>query len=266
VADEFIATSGGRLAYDQQGQGEAVVLLHAGIADRRMWDPQVAVLAERYRVVRHDFRSFGASPEGDQPIYHYRDLFGLLEALQIDCAALIGASLGAAVAVDFTLAHPARVSALVLVGPALGGYDLTPAFKRHGGGLRAAFASNDEAAIIEEHLRLWVDGIGRKPEQVNPTVRERMRELVGRTIDAQDGEPLDPPAIARLGEIRVPTLVVAGDEDLPESKETADILARGIPGARKVIIANAAHVPNMEQPDEFNRIVIDFLVSGLDKR
>lgn len=116
-------------------------------------------------------------------------------------------------------------------------------------------------------IRLWVDGIYRQPKQVDPDVRQRAAEMNRITVkngtwavaDAQPLNPLNPPAVERLAELKVPTLVIAGSLDHPEVLRAADLLANRIKGAKKNIFSDCAHVPNMEKPAEFNRTVIDFL-------
>jgi pimeloyl-ACP methyl ester carboxylesterase len=116
---------------------------------------------------------------------------------------------------------------------------------------------------IEIDLEMWLDGPRRAAAQVDPVVRARMREWVAATY-AVPGElgperHLEPPALARLGEVRATTLIVVGDLDMPEMLPAADRLSREIPNARKVVIPGAAHMVNLEYPEDFNRVVLDFL-------
>ncbi len=112
-------------------------------------------------------------------------------------------------------------------------------------------------------LRWWVDGGGRTSADVSSAVRERVREMD--LAQLQRGEPeletkqIEPPAIGRLGEIAVPTLVLVGTHDQPRIHETASLLTSGIAGARKVEMSGTAHLPNMEAPDRFNALLVDFL-------
>ena len=132
--------------------------------------------------------------------------------------------------------------------------------------LNEAFEKHDIARAVEISLELWTDGPGRLPEQAPPEVRERVREMTTRNWQRPDDEaqaetppvPLEPPAVGRLSEIRVPTLVILGELDAPNPLEQ---LAAEIPGANKVVMAETAHHPFMERPAEFNRIVLDFLGS-----
>jgi pimeloyl-ACP methyl ester carboxylesterase len=239
------------------------VLVHAGIADRRMWDPQVGAFAARHRVLRCDLRGFGESTKPPAEFAYHEDLRGLLEALAIPRAALLGLSLGSRVALDFALASPHLTAALVLAAPALGGAPVSEARARYDAAEEAALERGDLPAAVEINLRMWVDGPRRAPEAVAPDVRARAGELLH---DVLAGPPvparprwLEPPAAGRLGEVRVPTLVVVGDHDVPDTQANADRLAAEIPGARLAVVPGVAHLVNMEAPAVFNRLVLDFL-------
>ena len=126
---------------------------------------------------------------------------------------------------------------------------------------------------VEVNLRVWVDGVSRDPDQVDPDVRERLREMQRRAFevqmaepDAGPEEPFEPPASTRLGDVGCPVLVLVGDLDQPVILEVADQLVEGIPGARKEVITGTAHAPNMEKPEEFNRLVLDFLEATAEPR
>jgi 3-oxoadipate enol-lactonase len=110
---------------------------------------------------------------------------------------------------------------------------------------------------------MWVDGPDREPHEVDPEMRERVREMNAALFvrDDVDGEeiPLDPPAAERLAEISAPTLIVYGDKDVVDVRDAAEPLAAAIPGARLVVISDAAHLPQMERPELFNEIVLEFL-------
>jgi pimeloyl-ACP methyl ester carboxylesterase len=264
----LIEINGAQLYYEVAGSGPVVVLIHAGIADCRMWDAQFAVFAERYRVVRYDQRGFGRSSMPAGPYALRDDLRELLRALGIERATLVGTSMGGGVALDCALAYPDLAEALVLVGSGLGGSEPSDYLREQWRLIGEAMERDGIDAANELELRLWVDGQGRTPEQVDSAMRERVREM-NRDVLAREeendelGQPqrLEPPAIGRLGEVAVPTLVIVGDRDVPGIVENADRLAAGIAGARKVVLPDVAHLPPMERPDEFNRLVLDFLAA-----
>ncbi len=254
---------GARLYFEMMGMGHPLVLIHAGIADSRMWDDQFTDFAEHYRVIRYDIRGFGKSAMPAGPSSTSRDLYGLLTALGIARAYVVGLSIGGGIAIDFTLRYPEMVSALVLVASGLGGTQPSAEMRRADATVDAALERGGIDAAVEAENRLWVDGPKRTPDQVDPTVRARVSEMNGALyrlpeVDAPR-ERLDPPAIGRLGEIHVPTLILVGDGDVPDVIETANLLEQGIAGARKVVFPGVAHMVNMEQPEAFNRIVLNFL-------
>ncbi|NJN99498.1 MAG: alpha/beta fold hydrolase [Anaerolineales bacterium] len=263
----FAEVNQAQLYYEVMGAGYPLILIHAGIADRRMWDDQFTFLAQYHRVIRYDVRGFGNSrtvETGGVTYSDHQDLYSLLKFLGVDRAFLLGVSNGGRIALDFTLAYPSMVQALLPICSALGGYEFTDeATKQKDAAGDAALARGDIAQAVELNLQLWVDGPGRTPEQISPIVRERVREMLTqlchRSEDTGERQPLDPAAITRLNEIYVPTLVIIGDQDVLDMLTIADLLAAGISRAEKVIMPHVAHLPNLEKPEEFNQIVLDFL-------
>jgi pimeloyl-ACP methyl ester carboxylesterase len=256
---------GAKLYYEVRGEGHPLLLLHAGVADSRMWDDQFGTFTQHYTVVRYDLRGFGKSQVPPGQFAHHDDAARLLSTIGIEKAHVVGASFGGYVAVDLALAYPGMVASLVLSAPIISGYE--PSSEE----LRNFFAEEEEAlnrgdlvGATELNLRMWVDGPHRKPEQVNPDVRERVCEMQMCAFALpvpEDAErrTLTPPAITRLSEIQVPTLIISGDQDVPEFVEVSDLIAAGISGAKKVLIHGVAHLPSLEQPQSFNRTVLEFL-------
>jgi 3-oxoadipate enol-lactonase len=267
-----VELNGAQLYYEVAGAGLPLILLHAGIADRRMWNDQFEVFAHRYRVVRYDVRGFGnsiAPPDTDFTLHG--DLVGIMDHLNIERAALVGVSMGGQTAIDFALANPGRVTALVPVCPALSGYDMdSEVLTRREKELETAFDQGDIDRAVEIEVEIWVDGPQRDSNQVQRSVRKRVREMDRLIYDHYlaspwpDPQELDPPARERLAEIRVPTLIVQGEVDMPDILTIAELLAKGISHAKKVMIPNAAHMVNMEYPEQFNPIVLDFLAEHLE--
>jgi len=257
------------LHYELAGQGPPVVLLHEGIADSRMWEPQWRTFPARHRVVRYDMRGFGESPAPSGSFSHARDLVDLLDGLALGPAALVGVSMGGAVALDVAIARPDLVSALVLVGSGLRGHEFSAETDAGWTEEDAALERGDLDAAVEVNLRMWVDGPHRSPEDVDPDVRRRVGEMQRRAFELwQSGdqeatlESLDPEWQTRLGEIRVPTLIAVGELDRPEMHEIADRLEAEIPNTRRAVIEGTAHVPSMERPAEFDELVLGFLAEA----
>jgi 3-oxoadipate enol-lactonase len=272
MAFQFAEINGTRLHYDVRGAGDPLVLIHSGISDLRLWDDQVDAFAARHRVIRYDVRGHGKTPHpaGVGTFSHRDDLRALLDQLGVDRSAVLGCSIGGVIAIDFTLAYPERVTALVPVASGVSGYDpeeTDVAAKEERNKLsaemNAAYEQGDFQRAAHLLARVWMDGPKRSPDQVDPQVRARAMTMMLGLFELPEDEgaeqPLEPPAASRLAEIKVPTLVVVGDHDDQRILLAADYLAEGIPGARKVVIPRVAHYPNMERPAEFNRLVLEFL-------
>jgi pimeloyl-ACP methyl ester carboxylesterase len=256
--------NGARIYYEVAGEGEPLVLAHAGIADSRMWEGQLMAFADRYRVVRHDMRGFGMTAMVDGPFSHHEDLRGLLDSLGVERAHFVGCSMGGGAVLDFALEYPQRVGNLVLVGSAVGGFapDIDP--PRQWDEILAAEEAGDLERVSELEVQVWVDGPRRSPGDVDASVRDLVREmnLIALRNEASElGEEWrpEPPAADQLPDVQASTLLVLGDEDQPSVFAAAGLLERELPNVRKVVMHGAAHVPNMERPEEFNRIVLDFL-------
>jgi 3-oxoadipate enol-lactonase len=262
-----IEVPGATLFYESTGRGHALVLVHAGICDQSMWDDDVPSFAGGHQVITYDTRGFGATRSTDVAFSNRADLIAVLDGLGIERAALLGCSRGATIVLDTTLEYPDRVAALIWVNGGLGGleHEGSPEEAAIFASAESAEEAKDWAALADLDVRIWVDGIGQSVDRVPARIRERVRamSLANYVAEHPYGRPivLDPPAAGRLGEIAVPTLIIEGDLDPSETHAAAGAMASGITGARRVIMKGVAHLPNLERPDDFRRIVRDFLAS-----
>jgi len=263
----FAGINGAQIYYEMQGEGPAILLIHAGVADCRMWEAQFEAFSAAYQVIRFDLRGFGRSdmPSGD--FTNYQDVRALLDHLGVQSAHVIAISYGGAIALDFALAYPEYVDSLILGAPSVSGAVPSQRIKRFWQEEDAALEAGDLDGATEINLRLWVDGPQRKPGQVDPAVRESVRQMqlaIFRKEIPDDIEEIDlnPPAIGRLSEITVPTLILVGDLDLQEKAALSARLAAEIPGARQVVLPGVAHMLNMERPEQFNRQALAFLAKS----
>lgn len=241
-----------------------VVLIHAGIADSRMWDDLFAALRPAFTVTRYDLRGFGRTPPAPGQFAHHEDLAALLVHLGIGRAALVGCSIGSRIALDLALAHPERVARLVMISPTVSGFKYDGPPPPQAAELDAADEAGDQARVNELEMQIWVDGPRRAPHQVNPAVRALAAQMNAVALANEGvGEevPLRPPAAERLGEVAVPLLIVTGELDAARTQATARHLLSALPHARHATIPSAAHLPNMEQPEMVNRLVLDFLLA-----
>ncbi len=255
--------NGTKLAYEIAGEGHPLVLLHGGLIDKRGWDDQFATFAQHYKVIRYDMRAFGDSAVPTESFSLLDDLHSLLTFLNIDSTYLLGLSMGGSLAIDYTLAHPERIDALVAVAASVSGNQPPELLQRQIEEVDAALESSDVELAVELENRIWTDGPNRAPDQVNPTVRARVHEMNRNNYRLQTNIPSphepEKTAIDRLSEIRVPTLIIVGDQDVEHVQKTAVLLADTIVGAKKVVITNTAHHLHMEEPEQFNQIVLNFL-------
>jgi len=255
--------NGTRYAYDEAGEGSALLLLHAGIADRRMWDDAWPMLTARHRVIRPDLRAYGETPLPDGTFSWTADAAELLSVLGVERAHLVGISMGAGVALDLALGRPELVDRLVLVAPGLSGWDYAPEMDRFDQDERAALERGDLDAASWLNVRFWVDGPHRPEDEVDARIRQRVFEMqhLAYEVDNDDAELewLVPDRATRLEEVRAPTLVLAGELDQPDFVVIGRHIAERIPGARYEILPGVAHLPPMEAPEAFSRLVLDFL-------
>lgn len=263
-ADGFVDVSGGgRLHYEIAGAGPVVTLLHPGLWDMRTWDPQFEPWLERFRVLRYDQRGYGKSSRPDGTSYsHVRDLVALLDHLGIERTALVGCSMGGALAIDATLTVPGRVWALVPIAPGLGGFvetdDEEAWWDERGEPIEAAVEAGDLELAQDLSLGIWAplgvdDEAGARIKQI---ARDNIHEL---TMDESAAEKIDPPAALRLGEIDVPTLVVEARHDPPDMRRASQLIAREVLDGRLVTI-DADHVVNMRAPEALDDAVLPFLM------
>lgn len=257
----FAAVNGTRLWVEADGAGSPLVLIHGSPLDARMWEPQIAPLAQVHRVIRYDVRGYGRSdPPATIPYRHEDDLEALLGCMEVERAAMLGLSMGGRLAVDFALAYPTRVSALILAGSSVSGYPWTDDLDAMAAATQAAIARGGVAAAqaltLEEPL-------------LQPSLREaEVRRALAAQVQTYSGwhwlhdDPViapQPPAYTRLEDVSAPTLVITGEHDQRDIHGIAAALASRIPGATSFPIPGAAHMVNLEAPDEFNDAVLAFL-------
>ena len=253
-----LAIPGSHLYYEVRGRGAPVVFIHGGNLDSGMWDADVEALSTRFRVITYDVRPYGRSGPATADYAWHEDLRALLDHLKIARADLVGLSLGARLAVNFTLAYPARVDRLVLAGPGIDGWPFAP--DPHLPALIAAVKAGDAKLATT----LWLRHPYMAPAMRDPEVAARLRRLAARNehIWLQEIGPAvvpSPPALTRLGEIRAPTLVLVGTLDVADILGTAKRLATEVRGARLEVLDGVGHMINLAAPDRFRALVTGFL-------
>jgi len=268
-------TNGVVTFYEDAGEGPVVVLIHGYGADLRLWDAQVSPLKEAgFRVIRYDVRGHGRSmiaPDGYTFESYAADLHDLLdrlnverpatESLEVEAIHAVGLSMGGGIGLQFALDYPGRVLSLTLVDSALPGFTYGDETTAHIQNFMEAVRSEGAHEAID---RVWLqhpffDGVRRDPERF-AGVQEIL--LGFQAPDMREGaRPADyrPDIARRLTEIKAPTLVVAGENDVPDFRLIADVLAENIADARLTVIPDCWHLPPVEKPEEFNELLISFL-------
>jgi 3-oxoadipate enol-lactonase len=254
----------GSIYYQTMGEGVPVVFLHGGFGDRRMWDNQFAEFAKNYFVVRYDQRGFGKSAKPAAKYSPVSDLEILLDHLKIDKAHLVGNSMGGYLAIDFAILKPSRVRSITVVAAGPSGLELP---KEDTERMMAVFkVAKDEG--LNKATAMWIQNpmvaVTSSLPKTSPLLKTMIEDNAGIfEMRFWPFEQADPPAAKRLNEIKVPSLIVIGDKDTPGVQIAAEAAASGISGAKKVVMKDADHLPQMDNPDEFNRVVKDFLSTGL---
>jgi 3-oxoadipate enol-lactonase len=262
----FVDVPGGRLYYEVEGEGRPLLMIHGDLGNLRMWDGQVPAFADRYRVIRFDRRGFGRSEIEDVEFSNRDDVAAVLDHAGAASAYVVGQSRGGIIALDFVLERPERVDALVSVASGAGGYqpelpedvEAVPWDE-----MERLWEAKDWDGLAEIETQVWVDGWGQDTTRVDPELRERVRGWIAASYRAQKPEgkpqPLEPPAVGRLGEVSVPTLVLVGTADEPGGVLNGRHVAAEVAGARLVEFEGVAHMIQLEEPERFNKLVLEFL-------
>ena len=251
------------LAAERTGDGPALICLHAGVADRRMYAAQMRGLADDFTVLCYDRRGFGQTRTPDEPFSHVEDLHAVMDATGLDAAILLGCSQGGRIAIDFTLAFPHRVRALILISTAVSGAPPEPVpedVQPLSDALDAAEDAEDLAQVNRLEAHIWLDGPRAAEGRVFGPLRSLFLDMNGIALAhaplTQERPPDD--AYGRLSALGVPTLLIHGTLDFPYIVSRHAHMAAVVPDARSVICEGNAHLPSMENPDRVNAEIVAF--------
>lgn len=254
----FLAANGAKLYYEECGSApQAVVLVHDGVLDSTAWDGVWPEFCKHFHTIRYDRRGYGRSAAATQGYYATDDLDAILHHLTLKHVAIVGSSHGGEISINFTLDHPEVVEKLVLVGAVVGGMPYSKHFLERGDALAKPLEKGDisgaiAAASKDKYLTAPGSDAGRK----------RMADILSSNPQDLTHPELElpvRPALPRLREIHIPTLLLVGEADIPDVHAHAGAIEAGISRSRRVVISDVGHLMYLEKPAEFSRIVIKFL-------
>jgi pimeloyl-ACP methyl ester carboxylesterase len=265
VNTSFAEVNDTRLYYEIVGRGHPLVLVHGFSLNTKMWDDQFEVFAERFKVMRYDLRGFGKSalPIVGKEYSHTKDLKALLKKSGIGDVYVVGLSMGGGIALDFALEYPEATKALILVDSSIYGFrDWSKFWSEFDKSILKEVKENG----VEGAKKVWMSQPLFKPAFEKPNVGFRLTQMISdysgwHFVNTDPLCFLDPPAMERLQEIKVPTLIVVGECDLPDFHRIADVLSKKIQNSQRITLRGAGHISNMETPREFNEAVLSFLVN-----
>jgi pimeloyl-ACP methyl ester carboxylesterase len=244
------------LSHDVTGSGPDVLLLHSMVCDRRMWSPQVSTLAAAgFRVTRCDLAGFGESPLPAGPYNDADDVTALLDELGITAAAVVASSGSGPVALELAARHPSRVPAVALLCSALPGWPKSAARQAFAEQEDALLEAGDITAATDLNVKTFVGPSAADAARL--LVRDMQRHIFDVQMSAAEPAAIEVPW--EFATITARALVVSGDHDLPDFAEIADELTRRLPGATRLRLDWAGHLPSLEDPARFDPLLLDFL-------
>ena len=257
----YLEVGGTKLYYEECGSSQqTVVLLHDGVLHSAAWDDVWPAFCKHFHAIRYDRRGYGRSPAASEGFFESDDLAALMRHLKVARAAIVGSSHGGEIAINFALDYPEKVQQLVLVGAVVGGMPYSEHFLERGSVLGKPLEKGDTQGAIAAAVKdrfLIAPG--------NEAAKKRMAELLAanpQDLSHPDFALPPKPALPRLGEIRVPTLLVVGDADIPDVHAHAGAIEAGIPRARRTVLKNVGHLMYLEKPKEFSDLVIAFIADN----
>jgi len=253
--------------YEETGEGRAVVFCHAGVSDRRLWDPQFSAVLPDHRYVRSDMRGFGTSEWVPEPYSPHRDILAVIDHLGLEDMILVGCSMGGRAVLELATTIPERVAGILVSGSGLPGWEpedggYTPP---QWSNLDPLWEAEDWDAIARIDAEVWAIGVGREESEVDPGFIAKMMEMDIGPIKTEFERDkymtwMEPPIAGRIDEIEAPAVVVVGEHDLPDLVTSTAHLANRL-GAERHVLPGTAHLPSLETPEQFNQVLETFLRS-----
>ena len=252
------------LAGLEDGDGLAVVFLHAGVCDKRMWLSQMQAVADAgWHAIAYDRRGYGETESADEAFNHVDDLEALLEALDVHAAVFVGCSMGGGLAVDFALRNPGQVIGLALIGTSITGapWSATDAEQMIEAAEEDAYERGDLDMVNRVQAHEWLDGPRAQSGRVGGAARQLFLDMNAIVLGKPELtlEERRPDAWRRVAEVGAPTLLIVGDQDFSAIIERHEHLSEEMPNAFAAVLEDVAHIPSIERPDLVNSLLLQFL-------
>ncbi|UJW86770.1 alpha/beta fold hydrolase [Devosia sp. SL43] len=252
------------LAGLEEGDGLAVVFLHAGVCDKRMWLSQMEAVADAgWHAIAYDRRGYGETSSEDEAFNHVDDLEALLEALDVHAAVFVGCSMGGGLAVDFALKHPGQVIGLVLIGTSITGapWHANDTEQMIEAAEEDAYERGDLEMVNRVQAHEWLDGPRAQSGRVGGAARELFLDMNAIVLGKPELtlEERRPDAWRRVAEVAAPTLLIVGDQDFSALIDRHEHLSEEMPNAFAAVLEDVAHIPSIERPDLVNSMLLQFL-------
>lgn len=240
---------------DSGGDGPVLLLLHEGVADARMWDPVWPAITASCRAIRYDVRGYDRSPAATENYTLLADALTVLDHCGVTAAHVVGCSMGGGTAIELALTQPDRVTSLVLLCPGIPGYDYPedPAVEAR---FDEAAAAGDTEGLVRLGLEQW--GRSGDDPQVAELMRTAMRAWENEEHFQQRGEPV----YDRLGELRVPVVLLVGDRDNPGLIASNEAAAERIPSCELIRMPGVDHYPTMRAPSLVTETILRHVTSA----
>jgi pimeloyl-ACP methyl ester carboxylesterase len=266
VRTGYVDIDQSRLYYETTGSGIPLLLVHAGVADCEQWENEFLKFSKKFQVVRYDMRGYGKSDPVQGPFCHLEDLKTVIDQLKLSFPMIVmGCSMGGILSMEYALDNPDKMLGLIMIGPGPCGFEMEEGEKELFLEAMRAFKEGDLNRLAEIETQIWFDTMDIAPDQVDQSMRALLYDMQRSCLEGerQDGgdqtAEVNQPEINKLGEIDFPVLIMIGADDLPAMHAAADYMSEKIRSARKAVIDDAAHLPNMDQPQSFQEAVEEFL-------
>lgn len=260
----YIELENKKIHFESRGRGNKLLVLHDGLLDSSAWQAQVDFLSHTHEVITYDRRGYGESDSPTTPYSNLEDLEYITNHLGIDKATIISGSMGGGLAIDFTIKHAERVSGLVLIGAVISGLPYSHHMSnRNQKNYKPLIDDKD----VEGCIRAWSNDkflISKNNHKARSAFLRIMlknyKNIINNPALIKQNEicPID-----LLEKINAPTLILVGEDDIPDVHAQSGILENMIKTSKRIVIENCGHLAYLEQPNEVNRLIGDFMISQI---